>query len=57
MFVFIVLEIILLVLAVVEGYKCIYINYVNPLPKFDNFEMKSDNKVKFIKTRKIKYFK
>ena len=57
MIIFIIFEIFLLGLTIFEGCKCIYINYVNPLPKFDNFEIKSDNKVKFIKTRKIRYFK
>lgn len=54
MVIFITLYIIFLGLTIFEGYKCIYINYINPLPKFDNYEKLSDNKIKFIKTRTIK---
>ena len=35
------------------GIDCVYKNYLNPLPKFDNGD-KSDNSIKFVKTRKIK---
>lgn len=35
------------------GFECLYENYLNPLPKFENGD-KSDNSIKFVKTRKIK---
>lgn len=45
--------IILPIVVLFVGLECVYENWLNPLPTFENGD-KSDNSIKFVKTRKIK---
>lgn len=49
----IILPIVVLFVVLFVGLECVYENWLNPLPTFENGD-KSDNSIKFVKTRKIK---
>lgn len=51
---FIVIYSLFLLFFIIMGVKEIKMNYFNPLPKLDNGIDKSDNNIRFFKTRVIK---
>lgn len=51
-FLFCIFGIILPIVVLFVGLECAYENWLNPLPTFENGD-KSDNSIKFVKTRKI----